>query len=87
MWGCGPFKSADVHHGAAFSGFDLGLFFEAGNLWLAAPQAFTLRPVVGAGVRYVTPIGPLALDVGFNLTPDVAINEPRAGVHFNIGGF
>lgn len=71
----------------AFSVFDLGLFFEAGNLWLAAPQAFTLRPVVGAGVRYVTPIGPLALDVGFNLTPDVAINEPRAVVHFNIGGF
>lgn len=71
----------------AFSVFDLGLFFEAGNLWLAAPQAFTLRPVVGAGVRYVTPIGPLALDVGVNLTPDLVINEPRAVVHFNIGGF
>lgn len=71
----------------AFSVFDLGLFFEAGNLWLAAPTVFTLRPVVGAGVRYVTPIGPLALDVGVNLTPDVAINEPRAVVHFNIGGF
>lgn len=71
----------------AFSVFDLGVFFEAGNLWLAAPTTFTLRPVVGVGLRYVTPIGPLALDVGVNLTPDVLINEPPVVVHFNIGGF
>jgi outer membrane translocation and assembly module TamA len=43
--------------------------------------------VVGAGIRYATPIGPLALDVGVNLVPDVLINEPRVVVHFNIGVF
>lgn len=71
----------------AFSVFDLGVFFETGNLWLAVPETLTFRPVVGAGVRYVTPIGPLALDLGWNLDPDVVINEPRFVVHFNIGVF
>ncbi len=70
-----------------FSVFDLGVFFEAGNLWLGLPDTFSVRPVAGAGVRYVTPIGPLAFDVGFNTTPDIAINEPLVVVHFNIGGF
>jgi outer membrane protein assembly factor BamA len=71
----------------AFSVFDLGVFFETGNLWLAVPESISLRPVVGAGLRYVTPIGPLALDVGVNLAPDLVINEPQFVVHFNIGVF
>jgi outer membrane protein assembly factor BamA len=71
----------------AFSVFDLGVFFETGNLWLAVPERFTLRPVVGAGLRYVTPIGPLALDFGVNFAPDLVINEPQFVVHFNIGVF
>ena len=70
-----------------FGSFDLGAFFEAGNLWLAAPTSFRLRTVAGGGIRYVTPIGPLALDVGVNLAPDTAINEPAYVVHFNIGVF
>ena len=72
----------------AFSVLDLGVFFEAGNLWLALPNTVgPFRPVVGAGVRYVTPIGALALDLGFNLDADLVINEPRFVVHFNIGVF
>lgn len=71
----------------AFSVFEMGVFFEAGNLWLAMPTTFSIRPVVGAGLRYVTPIGPLAFDVGFNLAADTAINEPPVVLHFNIGGF
>lgn len=71
-----------------FSVFDLGAFFEVGNLWLAMPTELTrLRYVLGGGVRYVTPIGPLALDLGVNLDPDLIINEPRVVVHFNIGVF
>jgi outer membrane protein insertion porin family len=66
---------------------DLGVFFEAGNLWLARPTYFSLRPVFGTGLRYVTPIGPLALDVGFNLAPDQLVNEPTFNIHFNIGLF
>lgn len=71
-----------------FSVFDIGVFFEAGNLWLAMPTDVTrLRYVLGSGVRYVTPIGPLAVDVGVNLAPDLIINEPRVVAHFNIGVF
>jgi outer membrane protein insertion porin family len=71
-----------------FSVFDLGLFFEMGNLWLAMPTDITrLRTVLGAGVRYVTPIGPLALDLGWNLNADSLINEPPVVLHFNIGVF
>lgn len=71
----------------AFSVFDLGVFFETGNLWLAVPEKLTFRPVVGAGLRLGTPIGPLAVDLGVNLAPDLVINEPQFVVHFNIGVF
>ncbi len=70
-----------------FSVFDFGLFFEAGNLWLAMPNELRLRTVLGAGVRYNTPIGPLAFDLGWNLNPDRIINEPFVVLHFNIGVF
>jgi outer membrane protein insertion porin family len=73
----------------AYGAFDLGVFFEAGNLWLDADVAelLDLRYVAGAGLRYGTPIGPLALDVGFNLFPDRDLNEPTANLHFSIGLF
>ncbi|MET0406179.1 MAG: POTRA domain-containing protein [Cystobacter sp.] len=69
--------------------FDLGLFLEAGNLWLDR-KAFVfsaLRYTVGAGFRYVTPVGPLAFDVGVNLDPDETLQEPIGQVHFSIGAF
>ena len=72
----------------AFSVFDLGVFFEAGNLWITMPNTVgPFRPVAGVGLRYVTLIGALALDLGVNLAPDLVINEPQFVVHFNIGVF
>ncbi len=73
----------------AYGAFDLGVFFEAGNLWMDSDlfDLFKLRYVAGAGLRYGTPIGPLALDLGFNLFPDDALNEPTANLHFSIGLF
>jgi outer membrane protein insertion porin family len=70
-------------------GFDLGLFAEAGNLWASAHlyRPFVLRPVAGVGLRYGTPIGPLALDLGFNLAPDASINEQIAAIQFSVGVF
>lgn len=71
-----------------FGSFELGVFFEAGNLWLSAPTSFgPFRTVAGGGIRYMTPIGPLAFDLGVNLAPDVALNEPAYVPHFNIGVF
>ena len=73
----------------AFGEFDPGVFLEAGNLWLNAAKyrPGKLRYVAGAGVRYGTPIGPIAFDLGVNLAPDVEIKEPRANLHFSIGLF
>ncbi len=72
----------------AFTVFDLGVFLETGNLWLSIPTSLLpLRVVAGTGLRYVTPIGPVAVDVAFNLAPDTQINEPAYVVHFNIGVF
>lgn len=73
----------------AFGALDLGLFFETGNLWADQLRVnlLDLRYVAGAGLRYETPIGPLALDLGFNLFPDVTVNEPIYNLHFNIGLF
>jgi outer membrane protein insertion porin family len=71
-----------------FGSVDLGVFFEAGNLWLGVPTSlWPLRTIAGAGLRYATPVGPLALDLGVNLSPDRVINEPSFVVHFNIGVF
>jgi outer membrane protein assembly factor BamA len=68
---------------------DLGVFFEAGSLWLQPYnfQVLKLRYVAGTGVRYVTPVGPLALDVGFNLFPDALLNEPTFQINFAVGLF
>lgn len=69
--------------------FELGLFLDAGNLWLDPKRVNPreLRPTAGAGARFVTPIGPAALDLGFNLDPDESINEAVFAPHFTIGLF
>ncbi len=72
-----------------FSSLDLGVFFEAGNLWVDRTKfdVSALRPTAGLGLRYVTPVGPLAFDVGFNLDRDEDFNEPSSQFHFSIGVF
>jgi outer membrane protein assembly factor BamA len=68
---------------------ELGFFTDLGNLW-ANPASFKLldlRPNAGAGVRFVTPVGPAALDIGFNLAPDPHLNERLWAAHFTIGLF
>ncbi len=66
-----------------------GLFADAGNLWLD-PSNFDvteLRSAVGFGLRYATPVGPVALDLGFNLKPDEVLHEEPYSLHFSIGLF
>jgi outer membrane protein assembly complex protein YaeT len=68
---------------------EAGLFADVGNVWLD-PRVFRildLRANAGFGLRFVTPIGPAVLDLGFNLDPDHAINERSAALHFTIGLF
>jgi outer membrane protein insertion porin family len=68
---------------------EAGFFLDLGNLWLdpAKYQLLDLRANVGFGLRFVTPIGPAALDVGFNVQPDDRINERLFAPHFTIGLF
>lgn len=66
---------------------DGDLFFDAGNLW-SDPRSFNpirLRYSAGVGVAYNLPIGPAAIDLAFNLAPDVNVGESLAQVHFAIG--
>jgi outer membrane translocation and assembly module TamA len=68
---------------------EAGVFADLGNLWLdpARYRLLDLRANVGFGLRFVTPIGPAVLDLGFNLDPDHAINERSAALQFNVGLF
>lgn len=70
-------------------GFDGGLFVDAGNLWANFDNFsfFKLRATTGFGLRYKTPVGPIALDIGFNLMPDEVISEPIMAWHFSVGLF
>jgi outer membrane protein assembly factor BamA len=46
-----------------------GIFFDLGNLWAEAANLnpLKLRPTAGFGVRFETPVGPIAFDYGFVL--------------------
>jgi outer membrane protein insertion porin family len=68
---------------------ETGFFVDLGNLWLDPRQyrLLDLRANVGFGLRFVTPIGPAALDLGFNVQPDSRINEGTFAPHFTIGLF
>mgnify|MGYP006271901657 CR=1 FL=1 len=69
--------------------FSVGFFLDAGNLWFQYPTLETLRPRygLGAGIRYNTPVGPMALDIGVNPTPRPQKAETSWLPHFSIGVF
>lgn len=63
-----------------------GIFTEFGNLWSdpSALNPLKLRPSVGLGIRLETPIGPIAIDYGFNILH----NQPsRRVLRENFGAF
>jgi outer membrane protein insertion porin family len=62
------------------------VFFDAGNAWdVAQNMAFDdLRTSVGFGFRWISPVGPLRLEWGYNLHPKQ--DEPQSSWDFTIGG-
>ncbi len=78
-----------------------GVFADLGNHWartenilgtacpagVSAEACFPMRPTAGVGLRIATPVGPLALDYGFNLLRREELNEPFGAFHFSIGVF
>jgi len=74
-----------------YGAFHGAVFTDLGNHW-AEPGLIRLdeslvRPTAGAGIRIVTPVGPLAIDLGFNLLRREELNEPLFAVHFSLGVF
>ena len=65
---------------------EMAIFYDAGNLWATPPYRFfkelVLRDAIGFGLRWLTPIGRVAIDLGFNLSPDPLLGEPRIGPYF-----
>ena len=69
------------------------VFLDAGNVWKDVPSIDLndLRYDVGAGLRYQTAIGPIRLDLGYQLNPidGLLVNgKPQARryrIHFSIG--
>ncbi len=68
---------------------ELGFFTDVGNLWFdpALVDVGKVRTNVGFGFRIITPVGPAAFDIGFNLNPEYRINEPVLAPHFAVGFF
>ena len=67
---------------------DIGgaLFWDAGQAWQQSDNDFSwkgLRHGAGFGLRYNTPVGPLALDLGFKM--DKEDGEKGNQWHFTIG--
>jgi len=73
--------------------FGAVVFFDAGNVWARSwgIDLHDLRYAIGPGLRYLTPIGPIRLDLGYQLNPipGLLVNgEPqtrRYRLHFSIG--
>jgi outer membrane translocation and assembly module TamA len=68
-------------------------FVDAGNVW-AKKWGFDFRDMrydVGPGLRYNTPVGPIRVDVGYQLNPipGLLVNgkpeQRRFRIHFSIG--
>ena len=66
-------------------GFNVALFVDAGSVWLKGIEGagFDLREAAGIGLRYLTPVGPIALDNGWKL--DRRDGESASEWHFTIG--
>jgi outer membrane protein insertion porin family len=61
------------------------LFLDGGNVWLEYPdmQLSDFKYSTGAGIRFNTPVGPLRLDWGYKLEPEVG--ESQSEWHFTLG--
>ena len=68
---------------------EIAFFVDAGSLWadprrIGAVDWADLSKAVGFGFRYLTPIGRIAVDIGFNLAPDQSLGDPPWYPYFAI---
>jgi len=62
------------------------LFGDAGNVWIEPERAkpLDLFTAAGLGLRFLTPVGPIRTDVGYQLRPN-AYGENRIAFHVSLG--
>lgn len=65
-------------------------FVDAGNVFLRVSNLDVgeIRGAAGFGVRYLSPIGPIRVDLGFKLSPQTFANgtrESRTALHITVG--
>jgi outer membrane protein insertion porin family len=60
------------------------IFFDFGKGFDRFEDMSPLRTSAGFGIRWLTPLGPLKMDYGFNLSPED--DEEGSRFHFFIGG-
>ncbi|MBC7713917.1 MAG: BamA/TamA family outer membrane protein [Rhizobacter sp.] len=68
----------------------LGVFFDAGRVFVDNFEPTKLRTSVGAGLKYLTPVGSLDFDYGFKLQRKTYPDQSRDSVgrfHLSIGFF
>jgi outer membrane protein assembly factor BamA len=73
----------------AFKWGGLVFFVDASNTWRDKSQfqPWRLRYSIGPGLSIDTPVGPVALDFGFNLSRYAQFGEPLMVFNFSIGRF
>ena len=74
----------------AAKGFTGVTFFDAGNIYPTASELdiTDLRPAAGFGVHYRSPVGPIRVELGFNLQPRELVPgllERRTVLHISLG--
>jgi len=74
----------------AAKGFAGVMFLDAGNIFLHASDLSVtdLRPAAGFGVHYRSPVGPIRVELGFNLRPRELVPgvlERRSVLHISLG--
>jgi len=70
------------------SGVRGAVFYDTGNVFpqLSALSLAAFSHTVGYGFRYQTPLGPVRLDFGVNLNPDVnGVTTSTVHVFFTLG--
>lgn len=87
--------SGEVRFTPGKSAFGVVGFIDAGNVWNRSwsLDVKDLRADIGIGLRYLTLVGPIRVDVAYQLTPDAALVINGAGpgqyrrfrFHFSIG--
>ncbi len=75
---------AEIRQGL-FGDVGMGYFFDVGKVSAAGFEGEGWRQGAGVGIRYLTPVGPLALDFAFNL--DKKSGEDFSRILFSVGVF